>query len=103
MAPANSRLVHLAAGLTLSAPAFLAAAPAQTTFYSTRPAFLANSAGTTTLGIQEPNNFALNIDNFTFGRSAPVPEASTTVSVGLLLVLGLGGMVIAARRKKATA
>lgn len=32
---------------------------------------------------------------------APVPEASTTVSFGLLLALGLGGMVIAARRKKA--
>jgi len=32
--------------------------------------------------------------------SAPVPEASTTVSFGLLLALGLGGLVIAARRKK---
>lgn len=55
----------------------------------------------TTLDIQEPNNFALNIDNFTFGRSAPVPEASTTVSLGLLLALGLGGLVIAKRRRKA--
>ena len=43
-----------------------------------------------------------------FGNSAtyllqlnPVPEASTTVSFGLLLALGLGGMVIAAKRKKA--
>lgn len=32
---------------------------------------------------------------------APVPEASTTVSFGLLLTLGLGGVVIAAKRKKA--
>ena len=32
--------------------------------------------------------------------SAPVPEASTTVSFGLLLVLGLGGLVVAAKRKK---
>ncbi len=32
--------------------------------------------------------------------NAPVPEASTTVSLGLLLVMGLGGMVIAAKRKK---
>ncbi len=32
---------------------------------------------------------------------APVPEASTTVSFGLLLALGLGGMMVAARRKKA--
>jgi len=30
-----------------------------------------------------------------------VPEASTTVSLGLLLALGMGGLVVAARRKKA--
>lgn len=29
-----------------------------------------------------------------------VPEASTTVSLGLLLILGVGGVVIAARKKK---
>lgn len=34
-------------------------------------------------------------------KFAPVPEASTTVSLGLLL--GIGGLVIAARRKKAHA
>ena len=33
--------------------------------------------------------------------AAPVPEASTTVSLGLLLLLGLGGLVVAARRKRA--
>ncbi len=33
----------------------------------------------------------------------PVPEASTTVSFGLLLALGLGGAVIAAKRKKVAA
>ena len=33
---------------------------------------------------------------------APVPEASTTVSFGLLLMLGLGGMVVVAKRKKAS-
>ena len=38
---------------------------------------------------------------FTVGVASPVPEASTTVSLGLLLALGLGGLVIAARRKKA--
>jgi len=32
--------------------------------------------------------------------SPAVPEASTTVSLGLLLVLGMGGLVIAANRKK---
>jgi len=31
---------------------------------------------------------------------APVPEASTTASFGLLLALGLGGVVVAARKKK---
>ena len=34
---------------------------------------------------------------------AAVPEASTTVSFGLLLTLGLGGAVVTARRKKAAA
>ena len=32
---------------------------------------------------------------------APVPEASTTVSLALLLALGLGGVVVSAKRKKA--
>ena len=35
-----------------------------------------------------------------FGPPAPVPEASTPVSFGLLLALGLGGLVVAAKRKK---
>ena len=34
---------------------------------------------------------------------APVPEASTTASFGLLLALGLGGLAVAAKRKKAGA
>ena len=34
---------------------------------------------------------------------AAVPEASTTVSFGLLLALGLGGAVLTARRRKASA
>ncbi len=36
-----------------------------------------------------------------FSANAPVPEASTTASFGLLLVLGLGGIVVARRRKQA--
>ncbi len=35
--------------------------------------------------------------------SAPVPEASTTVSLGLLLLLGAGGCAMSARRRKASA
>ena len=34
--------------------------------------------------------------------AAPVPEASTTVSFGLLLALGMGGLVLAAKRKAAS-
>ena len=34
---------------------------------------------------------------------APVPEASTTVSLGLLLALGMGGLVAAGKRKKVSA
>ncbi len=39
--------------------------------------------------------------NFQFG--SPVPEASTLVSFGLLVMLGVGGMVFAARKKKTAA
>ena len=35
--------------------------------------------------------------------AAPVPEASTTVSLGLLLALGMGGLVVAGKRRKAGA
>jgi sugar lactone lactonase YvrE len=44
----------------------------------------------------------LNTPSFlAFGPSVPaVPEASTTVSLGLLLALGMGGMVVAAKRKR---
>ena len=38
-----------------------------------------------------------------YNTVAAVPEASTTASLGLLLVLGLGGLVIAAKRRKASA
>ena len=40
-----------------------------------------------------------NIGTLTASPAA-VPEASTTVSLGLLLALGLGGMVVVAKRKK---
>lgn len=41
------------------------------------------------------------ISNFLYTPSAAVPEASTTLSFGLLLALGLGSVLIAARRKRA--
>ena len=47
---------------------------------------------------QNSNSGMLDLTVITAG--SPVPEASTTVSLGLLLALGLGGMVVAAKRKK---
>lgn len=41
-----------------------------------------------------------NFDNLSLTASSPVPEASTTASFGLLLALGLGGIAVAAKRKK---
>ncbi len=49
------------------------------------------------------DNFGL-VTQFTVSpATAPVPEASTTVSFGLLLALGFGGVAVAARKKKAAA
>jgi len=46
-----------------------------------------------------------NVQNTAQLMLAPpsVPEASTTVSFGLLLALGLSGLVVAAKRRKKTA
>ena len=46
---------------------------------------------------------AIGIDDVRFVPTAPVPEASTTASFGLLLALGLGGLVAAKRKKRAQA
>ena len=45
-------------------------------------------------------NSSGQINAFLLRPNAPVPEASSVVSLGLLLVLGMGGLVVAARRKK---
>ena len=60
---------------------------------STRLNFVDNSTTAATGTVQ---NAGL-ATRFTF---APVPEASTTVSLGLLLALGMGGLVVAAKRRK---
>ena len=54
-------------------------------------------------GRQNQGYFAL--DDISVNEIVPeaVPEASTTVSLGLLLALGLGGVMIAAKRKKQSA
>ena len=63
--------------------------------------FASTGAGTFGPGM----TFATGLSGPTFlafgpSVSAPVPEASTTVSLDLLLALGMGGMVVAARRKR---
>ncbi len=42
-----------------------------------------------------------NTQQFTLIVTPAVPEASTTASFGLLLALGMGGLVVAAKRRKA--
>jgi hypothetical protein len=45
----------------------------------------------------------VNFDDVSLTQTAaPVPEASTTVSLGLLLALGMGGLILSARKKKVT-
>ncbi len=46
--------------------------------------------------------FTLNGTPLTVRVNAPVPEAPTTASFGLLLLLGAGGVAVAARRRKGT-
>ena len=41
------------------------------------------------------------VSNFEFDQPAAVPETSTIASLGLLLTLGLGGLVLSARRRNA--
>ena len=51
-------------------------------------------------GYERTSAYNLNLGN---GTLAAVPEASTTISFGLLLALGLGGFAVAAKKKKAAA
>lgn len=50
----------------------------------------------------EAGAYSIALNGASYASSAPVPEASTTVSFALLLALGAGGMAVAAKRKKAT-
>lgn len=76
--------------------------------YTTDP--IALSAGTHTLTFQGLNTAAAGMPGYTgdntafidgvgINRVAPVPEASSVISLGMLLALGLGGVAVA--RKKA--
>ena len=72
------------------------------TAFTTAPALV--SAGSHTLTFTGLNTNPLDddntalIDNVSVSPAA-VPEASTTVSLGLLLALGLGGLAVAKKRK----
>lgn len=57
-------------------------------------------------GSTNPNGAANDLATQKFqtivtSNASPVPEASTLVSLGLMLTLGMGGTVLAARKKKA--
>jgi len=65
-----------------------------------------NQAATSAVQLAYGNGNTYTVDEVRLGSTyaavAPVPEASTTVSFGFLLALGLGG-IMAARRKKVQA
>ena len=64
----------------------------------------AGATGTATFNATLINQAAQTINDQysgSFNLPAAVPEASSTVSLGLLLALGLGGVAITARRKRA--
>ena len=95
------------------APGYVVAYNSVYTFYGHDLTFLAgdgtvgtNNGRGTISGMLENNSasFTLNYDVAGDGQvrlmNVPVPEASTTFSLGLLLALGVGGMVMAAKRKK---
>ena len=66
-----------------------------TVFVSQRSATTYDLASDTTTFTNSGTSFDL-----VPGTPPAVPEASTTASFGLLLALGLGGLVVAARRRK---
>ena len=58
-------------------------------------------AALTFSGRQPPGAFYL--DDISVTAASPVPEASSVVSLGLLLLLGLGGVAVSRRRKAGAA
>ena len=68
--------------------------------------FATSSATTLSFSAKPPNHqttgVLLDAVSVTPAAADPVPEASTTASFGLLLALGMGGLIVAAKRKKTT-
>ena len=76
------------------------------THYSFDITSLVGAGGTFQLRFAEANNLDnlyQGIDNVSIRETPAVPEASTTVSLSLLLALGAGGLTVAARRRKQAA
>ena len=65
--------------------------------------FIATGSTTpiTIIGTQSTGGQFIGLDNVSVTPNAPVPEASTTISLGLLLMLGLGGVTVAKKRRSA--
>ena len=65
------------------------------------------AAGTSTpitfIGTLSTGGQFIGLDNVAVTQNSPVPEASTTISFGLLLMLGLGGLAVAKKRKQSAA
>jgi len=60
--------------------------------------------GATPFGTTAGDFILANVPTATFQATLnPVPEASTTVSLGLLLILGLGGVIVLSRKKRVKA
>ncbi len=81
---------------TVNGQSFRFDAPGTQTNTSAFAGFVSSTPITSLTFTGQSQNIA--IGNISYG---PVPEASTTVSFGLLLALGLGGALVAARKKKA--
>ena len=75
-------------------------------FDYTQYSFTAVATGSSSLlqfdGFQNPSAFFLDDISVT-DAGAPVPEASSFVSLGLLLLLGLGGIAVSRRRREGAA
>ena len=72
-----------------------------TAFSDSGTVFVSQRSATTFDLASDTTTFTTSGTNFDLVPGVPIPEAATTTSFGLLLALGLGGLVVAAKRKKA--
>jgi hypothetical protein len=72
-----------------------------TNFFWAKPSVYAVDRVSTYVAVPDGTSDFVGSYTLKVTNSSPVPEASTTISFGLLLCLGLGGLAIRARRRKA--